>query len=91
METLNLHVTPLELGLRCWLLLIAWEVAVAQYWEESIDAIVPLRLLSSRVFSTGSLATLCTGFTYLLVVYNLPLRLEAVNQKSPLGAGVGIQ
>ena len=41
METFNLHVTPLELGLRCWLLVIAWEVAVAQYWEESIDAIVP--------------------------------------------------
>lgn len=65
---------------------------MAQYWEESelIDAIVPLRLFKSRVFSTGVFATLLTGFTYLLVVYNLPFRLEAVNQKSPLSAGIGI-
>lgn len=85
-----IFIAPLVVGLLCWLLLIAWEVALAQYWEDSIDAIIPLRMFKSRVFSTGVLATLLTGFTYLLVVYNLPVRLEAVNQKSPLGAGVGI-
>lgn len=83
-------IAPIVVGLLCWLLLMAWEVAVARYWESSVDAVIPIRLLKHRVFSLGAFATLLVGFTYLLVLYNLPFRFETVNLKSPLGAGVSI-
>ena len=83
-------IAPLVVSLLCWLLLMAWEVAVAFFWEPSVDAVIPIRLLKHRVFSVGVLATLLIGFTYLLVLYNLPSRFETVNRKSPLNAGVSI-
>ena len=67
-----------------------WEVVVARYWEHSVDAIIPLRLLKHRIFSLGVIATFLLGFAYLLILYNLPFRFEAVNLKSALGAGASI-
>ena len=85
-----LFIAPLIVGLLCWGLLIVWEVVVARHWEHSIDAIIPLRLMKHRVFSLGVVATLLLGFAYLLILYNLPFRFEAVNLKSALGAGASI-
>ena len=88
--TKPLFLAPLIVGSMCWILLLAWEFAVARYWEDSIDAVMPIRLLKHRVFSFGAIATMLVGFTYLLVLYNLPFRFETVNLKTPLGAGVSI-
>lgn len=88
--TKPLFIVPIAVGLLCWLLLMAWELAVARYWESSIDAVIPIRLLKHRVFSVGVLATLLVGFTYLAVLYSLPYRFETINLKSPLGAGISV-
>ncbi|KAB8303027.1 hypothetical protein EYC80_004481 [Monilinia laxa] len=38
----------------------------------------------------GLATTLLLGFPYLMVIYSLPLRLQVVNGKSPLTAGLGL-
>ena len=86
----SVFLAPLLLGILCWFLFLAWEIAVARRWESSIDAVIPIRLIRHRVFMTGVLSASLVGFTYLLVLYNLPFRFETVNLKSPLGAGISI-
>ena len=85
-----LFIAPLAVGLLCWGLLMVSEILVARYWKDSIDAIIPLRLMKHRVFSLSVVATLLLGFAYLRILYNLPFRFEVVNLKSALGAGVSI-
>jgi hypothetical protein len=50
----------------------------------------PLRLVKHRIYLAYVIATLLTGFPYFMVIYALPLRLQVVNGKSPLIAGVSL-
>lgn len=84
-----IFIAPLIVGCVCWVLLIGWEMIVARLWEYSIAATLPLRLLTLRVYISGVLATMLTGFPYFVVIYSLPLRFQVVNETSPLTAGIG--
>ncbi|MCJ1290434.1 hypothetical protein MMC34_001972 [Xylographa carneopallida] len=85
-----LFIAPLLTGCVCWALLFGWEAIVARRWERSIAAIFPLRLMKRRVYMAGVLCTLLSGFPYFVVIYSLPLRLQVVNEKSALLAGIGL-
>lgn len=50
----------------------------------------PLRLIKKRVYMGYVFSTLLAGFPYFMVIYSLPLRLQVVNGKSPLLAGVSL-
>ena len=80
----------LVVGIICWMALFGWEYAIARYWSDAIDGVVPIQLARNRVFATSTIVTMLTGFTYFVVVYSIPFRFEIMNLKSPLGAGIGI-
>jgi hypothetical protein len=50
----------------------------------------PLRLIKHRIYMAIVIATLLTGFPYFMIIYALPLRLQVVNGKTPLVAGVSL-
>jgi hypothetical protein len=82
---------PISCGVFAWALLFGWEFLIApKYWKDSVDVLIPFRLLKRRVFIAGAVSTMLTGFTYFVTVYNMPMRFQIVNLKSPLGAGVAV-
>ncbi|KAH8815535.1 MFS multidrug transporter-like protein [Xylogone sp. PMI_703] len=86
----GLFIGPLAAGCVCCVLFSVWEFVVSNRGFGSITPILPGRLLSSRVYTSAALGTALTGFVYFVVIYNLPLRFQVVNGKSPLTAGVGL-
>ena len=85
-----IFIVPLIVGCVCWALLFGWEVVVAQLWEGRIATMFPLSLIKKRVYMGYVFATLFAGFPYFMVIYSLPLRLQVVNGKSPLSAGLSL-
>jgi hypothetical protein len=79
---------PLLIGLACWAALIIWEIFVEKRWGDTLAAAFPMRLMRNRVYSAGVLNTIGLGFPFIMLVYAFPLRLQVVNGKSSLLAGV---
>lgn len=78
---------PLVVGVVCWAALFAWEGAFERLWSRKMAAI-PLVLMRNHVFAAATLNTIFLGFAYLATLYAVPLRLQVVNGKSPIMAGV---
>lgn len=86
-----LFIAPLVIGCLCWAGLVGWEVFVAKHWERrKLATMFPLRLMKRRVYMGYALSTLLAGFPYFTVIYSLPLRLQVVDGKTPLGAGLSL-
>ena len=85
-----LFIVPLVIGCLCWILLFGWEVTVAHFWEGTVAAIFPVRLLKRRVYMAGVLSATMMGFPYFVIIYSLPIRFQVVNQVSALSAGIGL-
>ena len=83
-----IFLAPLLTGLFCWAALFAWQAIAERLWADRLAAAFPLRLIRNRVYAAGVLNTLLLGFGYLLTIYAFPLRLQVVNGKSSLMAGV---
>ncbi|KAI2619234.1 major facilitator superfamily transporter [Hypoxylon sp. NC1633] len=83
-----IFIAPLVIGVALWLALLAWSIFVDRCWRDSIAAAFPIRLLQDRVYASAVLNTLLLGFPYMLIIYAFPLRLQIVNDKDPLLAGV---
>lgn len=81
-------IAPLIIGVISWLGLFAWSVFIDRQLGDVIDAALPMRLLRDRVYAAAVLNTLFMGFPYMLVIYAFPIRLQVVNDKSALLAGV---
>ncbi|KAI1466940.1 major facilitator superfamily domain-containing protein [Daldinia caldariorum] len=81
-------IVPLIFGIISWLGLFSWSIFVERRLGNVIDAALPMRLLRDRVYAAAVLNTLFLGFPYMLVIYAFPLRLQVVNGKSSLIAGV---
>ncbi|KAI0021543.1 major facilitator superfamily transporter [Xylariomycetidae sp. FL0641] len=79
---------PLTIGGACWSGLIAWSYFIEKRWGDAMGAAIPIRLLRNRVYASAVLNTMFLGFPYILTVYAFPLRLQVVNGKSPLVAGI---
>ena len=80
-------IAAVVVGTLCWAALFAWEAFFERRGKDKMAAF-PLRLLRNHVYGFGVLNTMFLGFPYLTTVYALPLRLQVVNGKSPLDAGV---
>ncbi|KAL2281513.1 hypothetical protein FJTKL_11448 [Diaporthe vaccinii] len=80
-------IAPLVAGLVCWICLFAWESVFEHFWRKKMAAL-PLVLIRNRVFTAVILNTIFLGFAYLATLYAVPLRLQVVNDKSPVIAGV---
>jgi hypothetical protein len=85
-----IFIAPLLIGCLGWLSLFGWEILVNRFWDTSFATMFPLRLMKRRVFMGHALSTLLVGFPYFMVIYSLPLRIQVVNGKSPLVAGVSL-
>ncbi len=85
-----LFIAPLLIGILCWAALFGWEVTVAKFWEERIATMFPLRLIKRRIYMGHFVCTLLAGFPYFVVIYSLPARIQVVNGKSPLVAGISL-
>ncbi|TVY40402.1 Efflux pump, partial [Lachnellula subtilissima] len=85
-----IFLAPLLTGLLCLFLLFIWEVLVAKYWEDSIATMFPLRLMRRRVYMGYVLSTLLAGFPYFMVMFALPIRMQVVDHKTALMAGISL-
>ncbi|KAI0889599.1 major facilitator superfamily transporter [Annulohypoxylon maeteangense] len=81
-------IIPLIIGVILWLTLFAWSIFIEKRWVHKIVPALPMRLLRNRVYAAAVLNTLLIGFPYLLIIYAFPLRLQIVNGKDSLLAGV---
>lgn len=83
-------VCTLTLGCIAALGLVVWEYIHSRKRGNELATIMPLRVITDRIMAAGILSTLLTGFCYLLVIFNLPLRFQIVNLNNPEMAGVHI-
>ncbi|KAI0833951.1 major facilitator superfamily transporter [Hypoxylon sp. FL0890] len=81
-------IAPLLVGVLSWISLFIWSVYIEQRWGHVMSAALPVRLLRDHVYAAVVVNTLLLGFPYLLVIYAFPLRLQIVNGKDPLMAGL---
>jgi hypothetical protein len=68
--------------------LIAWTIVADRRWEGKLAAAFPMQLMGDRVYTAAILNTSCLGFAFIMTIYAFPLRLQVVNGKSALIAGV---
>lgn len=80
-------IAPFVVGIFCWIALAAWQRFLAQRSPRKMAAIPPV-LVRNRVFVAAALNTIFLGFAFLATLYTMPLRLQVVNGKSPIMAGV---
>ncbi|KAI1263893.1 major facilitator superfamily domain-containing protein [Xylariaceae sp. FL1019] len=71
-----------------WLGFVAWEVLLGLRPYSRIEPILPLRLVTSRVYAACVLCTFCTGFVYLSILVVLPERFQIVNGDNSLLSGI---
>ncbi|WPH02506.1 Hypothetical protein R9X50_00537100 [Acrodontium crateriforme] len=83
-----LFIAPLVVGCICWIALIGWETVVQRLL--SIPPLLPINLLRQRVYLSGVLCTITTGYVYFTLIYTLPIHIQIVNQKSALLAGIDL-
>lgn len=82
-----IFVGPVVGGIICWIGLLAWEIVFERVWRRKMAA-VPLVLFRNHVFAASTLNTVFLGFAYLATLYAVPLRLQVVNGKNPITAGL---
>lgn len=85
-----LFLAPLIIGLFLWGVLIGWEVYIGKQPRWSMVPIFPEDLLKTRRYSAAAANTLLTGFGFFIVIYDVPLRLQGVNGKSAIQAGIAL-
>lgn len=82
-----IFLAPLITGIFCWAALFTWQAIVEKRWTHIMPAF-PLKLLRNHVYASAALTTLFLGFPFFAVIFTFPLRLQIVNGKSGLMAGV---
>lgn len=80
-------IAPFVVGILCWIGLAAWQRFLARRSPRKMAALPPT-LIRNRVFAAAALNTIFLGFAFLATLYTIPLRLQVVNGKSPIMAGV---
>ncbi|KAI0132005.1 major facilitator superfamily transporter [Xylariales sp. AK1849] len=83
-----IFLAPLIIGIACWIALVVWEVIIDRRWGDGIAAAFPIRLMRNRIYGAAVINTLFLGFPFIMLVYAFPLRVQVVNGKSSLLAGV---
>ncbi|KAG6000693.1 hypothetical protein E4U21_005107 [Claviceps maximensis] len=83
-----LFIVPLVLGIVFWIALFVWQYTIERHLASRFSPIFPIRLFRHAMYTSGLLNTLLLGFPYLLLIYDVPLRIQVVGDKSALLAGV---
>ncbi|KJX93172.1 major facilitator superfamily transporter like protein, partial [Zymoseptoria brevis] len=87
-----LFLAPLIIGICLWVVLVGWEIYIAKpercSWK--MVPIFPPNLMRTRRYTAAAINTLFTGFAYYIVVYAIPLRLQGVNGRTPVQAGIAL-
>ncbi|KAK8042598.1 hypothetical protein PG994_013081 [Apiospora phragmitis] len=83
-----IFLAPLLVGVACWVALILWTMFADRRWSDKLSAAFPMRLMRQRVYTATVLNTAFVGFEFIMLIYAFPLRLQVVNGKSALMAGV---
>ncbi|KAH8169953.1 major facilitator superfamily protein [Sarocladium implicatum] len=73
-----------------WAGFVWWEVLLELKRIRKVEPIFPIRLMARRVYASGLMVTLLTGFPYIASSIVLPERFQIVNGQSVLQAGVHI-
>lgn len=79
---------PLLTGIVCWVVLMMWEIFVERHWGDNLAAAIPVRILRNRMFAAAIANTTLLGFCFIMLLYAFPLRLQVVNGKNSLLAGI---
>lgn len=82
-----IFIAPFVVGVFCWIGLAAWQGFLAKRSPRKMAALPP-SLLRNHVFAAAALNTIFLGFPFLASLYTMPIRLQVVNGKSPIMAGV---
>jgi len=85
-----IFIVPLVVGCLCAAGVVGWEFLVAHFWKGRFATMFPLRLMKRRIYMGCVLTALFGGFPYFVVIYSLPLRIQVVNGKSALVAGLSL-
>jgi MFS family permease len=85
-----IFIAPLVVGIMLWFALFGWETLACLRWENWLMTMFPLRLVKRRIFMGHYITTLLAGFPYFFVIYSLPLRVQVVNGRSALVAGISL-
>ncbi|KLU85967.1 hypothetical protein MAPG_04986 [Magnaporthiopsis poae ATCC 64411] len=82
-------IAPVAVGGTCWVLLFAWEwLLESRDGGDRIMAAFPLLLVRNHVYSATLLNTALMGFAFFVTLFAMPLRLQVVNGRESLMAGV---
>ncbi|CRK28085.1 hypothetical protein BN1723_014084 [Verticillium longisporum] len=81
-------VTALTIASICWAVFFTWEYLLAKKHFPHIQPLFPIRLATERVYMTGLLVTLLTGFPFVPLTINIPQRFQIIHGDEPLKAGV---
>ncbi|KAH7019193.1 major facilitator superfamily domain-containing protein [Ilyonectria destructans] len=73
-----------------WVVFVWWEVLLETKEYRRIEPIFPIRLMLRRVYSSGLLVTMFTGFPYISLSIVIPERFQIVNREGVLMAGLHI-
>lgn len=85
----GLFIGPLVAGIGSWFLLFHREYRLT-HGDGRVNPIFPPRLLANRRYAANAANSLLIGFLFFVAIYYVPLHMQTVNGKSPLGAGVAL-
>jgi hypothetical protein len=85
-----IFLAPIVVGVLCWILLFGWQVFVDRKMQGTIASIFPVRLMRRRVYFFAVILVLLIGFPFFSSIYTIPVRLQVVNRKSPIIAGISL-
>lgn len=71
-----------------WAAFLCWEVLLDSKRHRHIEPIFPIRLMLHRVYASGLILTLLTGFSYISLTIVIPERFQIVNGDNALIAGI---
>ncbi|PHH69638.1 hypothetical protein CDD82_7625 [Ophiocordyceps australis] len=78
-------IAPIVVGAACWVALFVWVYNTdCRPCGYTVMSVLPLSLFRNRVYASGTLTTLFTGFPLFLLAFSLPLRAQIVSGKTSL-------
>lgn len=80
-------VATITLAIFSWIAFVGWEYFVDRF-TSLLEPIFPLRLLQDRILVGMMCTAFFTGFSFVVVVVNVPQRAQAVDGLSPVRAGL---
>ncbi|KAK7757631.1 hypothetical protein SLS62_000007 [Diatrype stigma] len=81
-------VTSLSFASLSWVGFMTWEIFLGVKRHTRVEPILPLRLVTHRVYLGALVCTLFTGYSYLSLLIIIPERFQIVNGENALWSGI---